>query len=404
MAQQGKRTNRLFNLSTKPDDDLGERMMMGASPQSIGADLRAARQARGESTADVAHQLRLRESYIEAIESGNFETLPGVTYAIGFLRSYARYLRLDADDLIQRFKEEVSDIPPPADLAFLEPVSESRVPRGGLVALAILLAVGAYAGWYYLSTRDMTVADLVPAVPDQFANLVAPTEKSETPAPTAGPGGGGELTPPGPAGATVDNAPAESTAPPSTPSTSATAAATSASDASAEDGAPPAPEQLTSEQPAPNAAAEPKPAAPAQPATSATASGSTASRAIPDVPSVPSADGTAHSDSTASADSAGPRVYGEGNAGSRITLRANADSWIQVRAADESLLLTRTLRPGDTYRVPNQSGLRLMTGNAGGLEIIVDGKPIPSLGPVGAVKRNILLEPERLKAGTAAAN
>jgi cytoskeleton protein RodZ len=244
----------------------------------------------------------------------------------------------------------------------------------------------------------------VPAVPEQFANLVAPTEKSETPAPTAGPGGGGELTPPGPAGAAVDSAPTESTVAPATPTTSATAAATSASDASAEDGAPAAPEQLTSEQSASNVAAEPKPAAAAPPPASAPASGSTASGAIPDVPSVPSADSTAQSDSAASADSAGPRVYGEGNVGSRITLRADADSWIQVRAADESLLLTRTLRPGDTYRVPNQPGLRLMTGNAGGLEIIVDGKPIPALGPVGAVKRNILLEPEQLKAGTAAAN
>lgn len=369
MAQQGKRKGRLFNLSTASEDDLSERMMIGASPKSIGADLRAAREARGESMADVAHQLRLRESYVEAIETGNFDALPGVTYAIGFLRSYARYLRLDADDLIQRFKEEVSDIPPPADLAFLEPVSESRVPRGGLVGLAVLLAVAAYGGWYYLSTRDMTVADLVPEVPEQFSNLVSPAEKSESQPPVAA--DSTDVVPPSP-GESSETATTEGTV----------------------DEAPPAPEQLGAE-PAPQdntaaarPSAPPQAAAP-QPSTPPT-TGASAPQAIPAVPNVPTTDGTT-----------GARVYGEGNVGSRITLHADGDSWIQVRAADETLLMTRTLKAGDSYRVPNQSGLRLMTGNAGALEILVDGQPTPSLGPVGTVKRNILLEPDRLKAGTA---
>jgi cytoskeleton protein RodZ len=99
--------------------------------------------------------------------------------------------------------------------------------------------------------------------------------------------------------------------------------------------------------------------------------------------------------------SEGPRIYGEGNAGSRITLRAGGESWIQVRASDDTLLMTRTLRPGDSYRVPNQPGLKLMTGNAGALEILVDGETAPAIGAPGAVKRNVMLEPERLKAGTA---
>jgi len=368
MAQQGKRKGRLFNLSTTSEDDLSERMMIGASPKSIGADLRAAREARGESMADVAHQLRLRESYVEAIETGNFDALPGVTYAIGFLRSYARYLRLDADDLIQRFKEEVSDIPPPADLAFLEPVSESRVPRGGLVGLAILLAVAAYGGWYYLSTRDMTVADLVPAVPEQFSNLVSPAEKSESQPPVTA--DSTDVVPPSP-GESSETATTEGTV----------------------DEAPPVPEQLGAE-PAPQDMAAARPSAPPQavvpqPST-LPATGASATQAIPAVPNVPTTDGTT-----------GARVYGEGNVGSRITLHAGGDSWIQVRAADETLLMTRTLKAGDSYRVPNQPGLRLMTGNAGALEILVDGQPTPSLGAVGTVKRNILLEPERLKAGTA---
>jgi cytoskeleton protein RodZ len=43
-----------------------------------------------------------------------------------------------------------------------------------------------------------------------------------------------------------------------------------------------------------------------------------------------------------------------------------------------------------------------MTGNAGALEITVDGQVVPAIGPLGAVKRNVALDTERLKAGTAA--
>lgn len=59
----------------------------------------------------------------------------------------------------------------------------------------------------------------------------------------------------------------------------------------------------------------------------------------------------------------------------------------------------RTLKPGETYRVPNRSGLTLFTGNAGGLDVTVDGKKAPSLGASGTVRRNVALEPEELLAG-----
>ena len=72
-----------------------------------------------------------------------------------------------------------------------------------------------------------------------------------------------------------------------------------------------------------------------------------------------------------------------------------------MAAADESLIMTRVLQPGDSYRVPNQAGLTLVTGNAGGLEIEVDGAVVPALGPVGAIRRGIALDPERLRKGTA---
>lgn len=378
VAQPPKRKKRLFSFSSDGEDDLSERMMVGATPQSIGADLRTARLARGESVADVAQQLRLRESYIEAIEAGHFEALPGVTYAIGFLRSYARYLRLDADDLVRRFKEEVADIPPPADLAFLEPVSESRVPRGGLVMFAILLALAAYGGWYYLSTRDLTIADLVPAVPEQFGGIPSIGDRSDGSTPTAQQR---EVAPPGPSEEAADATAGEPV-----------------------DGAPAAPERLSD--------GGPDVLPPSPDGTVASPDGTAPPpQTIPPVPSLdgaldgaPDAAPSRRAEAPAAAGADSPRVYGEGTPGSRVTLQARGDSWVQVRAADDTLLMTRLLRMGDSYRVPNQPGLKLMTGDAGALEVLVDGQPVPPLGAAGAVKRNVSLDAERLKAGTAVTN
>jgi cytoskeleton protein RodZ len=49
--------------------------------------------------------------------------------------------------------------------------------------------------------------------------------------------------------------------------------------------------------------------------------------------------------------------------------------------------------------VPDRPGLRFDTGNAGGLEITVDGQTVPPLGPSGAVRRNIPLDADKLAAG-----
>ena len=88
---------------------------------------------------------------------------------------------------------------------------------------------------------------------------------------------------------------------------------------------------------------------------------------------------------------------------SRILVRARMASWIQVRDdVGNQLLMTRLMRAGDTFNVPDRPGLTLLTGNAGALEILVDGETMPPLGPVGAVRRDVTLDVERLREGTAA--
>ncbi len=89
---------------------------------------------------------------------------------------------------------------------------------------------------------------------------------------------------------------------------------------------------------------------------------------------------------------------------SRITVRADIDSWVQVTTTAGQPVFARMLRAGDQYLVPNRPGLRLMTGNGGGLRITVDGSPTPPIGTLGSVVRDVALEPERLLRGNATAN
>ena len=89
-----------------------------------------------------------------------------------------------------------------------------------------------------------------------------------------------------------------------------------------------------------------------------------------------------------------PRRSSLGNLNSRIVIRATEMSWVQITDDLGNLVMTRVLDPGETYRVPNTEGLTLASGNAGGLEILVDGVVQPPLGLRGTVVRNVTLDPD----------
>ena len=87
--------------------------------------------------------------------------------------------------------------------------------------------------------------------------------------------------------------------------------------------------------------------------------------------------------------------------GARVTLVARMDSWVQINDKTGKSYYAAVLRAGQAVEVPNQPGLLLTAGNAGGLDILVDGEQLPSLGAVGLVKRDVPLDPAGLKsAGT----
>jgi cytoskeleton protein RodZ len=73
---------------------------------SIGAALRATRQRLGRSLQDVSDATRIKRGYLEALEEMRLEDLPSRPFTIGYVRSYARTLGLDADAAVERFKQD----------------------------------------------------------------------------------------------------------------------------------------------------------------------------------------------------------------------------------------------------------------------------------------------------------
>lgn len=74
----------------------------------VGEELARARAALGLSIADIAQQLKFAARQIEAMEQGRFEALPTGTFARGMVRSYARLLKLDAEQLVGRMAARVA--------------------------------------------------------------------------------------------------------------------------------------------------------------------------------------------------------------------------------------------------------------------------------------------------------
>ena len=73
----------------------------------IGDLLRRERERQNLSIKDIEKVTSIRALYIDAIEKGEYKTLPGEVYAKGFVRNYANYLKLNANEIVNAFNEEM---------------------------------------------------------------------------------------------------------------------------------------------------------------------------------------------------------------------------------------------------------------------------------------------------------
>ena len=361
----------------------------------IGGELRAARLARREDLYDIADVLRIRPVFLEGLESGHTEVMPGRPYALGFLKSYADYLGLDGRALVRDAKGLGDSVGASPTLVYRTPVDEKRRPTKALGAVSIVVAVLIYAGWHGYSSGQLDLDDRIAGLPLQIGEVAADLIAGDVPAPAAAPvaPAGAAPTPGAPAADTVA-AVGSSAAIAMTPSSAdLDTLRLLAPDVSAEPGAAMAAARLTVRDVASAQAAESLPAAsparggalPAPPATAGTLpapSPATAGAMLAALDET-AADGVA-------------RTFGAAGDGARILLVARESSWVQVRSRGRDYVRTRTLESGDRMFLPNRDDLSLWTGNAGGLEVQVDGKSVGVLGRRGDVLRELALDPDGL--------
>lgn len=77
------------------------------------ADLTGWRKRNGISLSAIAAATKISVRYLEAIEHGKFNSLPGGAYGLGYIRQYAEAIHYDVDRLVERYRVAVSEPAPP---------------------------------------------------------------------------------------------------------------------------------------------------------------------------------------------------------------------------------------------------------------------------------------------------
>jgi cytoskeleton protein RodZ len=314
----------------------------GSTSQATpGALLAAQREAMGWTVEQIADQLKLAVRQVKAVEAGDYAALPNMAVTRGFVRAYAKVLKMDATPLVAMLEVDAPASPevvvPRKDLS--AKFSESRFPSmterssassGWMLGLAAVVVVGAAGAYAYQAglipaslferkEEEVKVADTAPPIE---TTLVKPGEESST------------LQQP--------NVPLISVPPQGEQATEPAAAAPAPVAAAAPTVAavsPPAPTPAPT--PAPVAAAPaPTPAptpAPAAPTVSATANG----------------------------------------VGHQLTLKVSEDSWVEIRRPGTTPLISRLVKAGSTETFDIKDPALLIVGKPNGVQATLAGAPLP---------------------------
>ncbi|MBF0621722.1 MAG: helix-turn-helix domain-containing protein [Magnetococcales bacterium] len=321
-----------------------------ANAVRVGAALRQAREEKGFSLEETAKQTHIRHNHLIALESGDVASLPGATFALGFLRLYAQFLGLPDAELVKQFTTDLNHagefnahfFPPPGD-------SSSRSPGKVLVLVGVVVFIFLFIAYEKFVADDPSENPPLPSVQHTLQKKISPNaeKSSDASAPMTKP-----------IGEDVDGEISEQLS-------DALASEANLSDADLpEDMAQPVDE-------------------PSDLQISSSSVGRIASEA-----SKPSVEKSVQGNDTGSGLSLG----------NTVTLLAREKVWVQIQNQDGQVIKDMVMKPGHQFQVP-ENGLFFATlGNAGGIRIWVGEKEIPPLGKQGRVIRNLDLSARALLA------
>lgn len=153
--------------------------------KTLGKILKQAREAKKVSITQASQTLRIREAFLVALENDTFEEIPGKTYIVGFIRSYAHYLDLNAPQMTALFyKEHDAD-------AFInrfilpKPLQENATPSKRITLYVLLALAALFCAWYalelYQATEPTKKFDPIENVSSEISHTeILPTETTPT--------------------------------------------------------------------------------------------------------------------------------------------------------------------------------------------------------------------------------
>ena len=265
--------------------------------------------------------LKVRAKIIKDFENGDKIDLPGITYKVGFVRSYARLLGLDDDFLVKEFKSSLPLVSQKQEYKFLKPKLESKnfFPIGAVLSFVIAIIV--YSGWYYneMSKNPEILlnqtAEIENKEQDFTDNYIIIEEKKDT--------GNISLT---------ENS-----------------------------------TKILEEIPI---------------LSSQTIYDKDKNEEIQKTEKSLFNNKKINNDKKINEMSA---IANERDRSTEMVLKATGNSWVEIEDINGNTVMTRLMRPGETYVVPNKSGLTFNTGNAGALSLSHGDTLVPALGKVGEI-------------------
>jgi cytoskeletal protein RodZ len=319
--------------------------------KSLGEYLQAERQTRGISLEQISADTRISISMLKAIEEGNTEKLPAPVLVKGFLRAYAGNIGLDPEAVIIKYQDLVEEADPRQEA--LEKFHRRLRPKSsrkkGLMFLFVLvvLAALAFISWHFYSGRQQQKS---PVVSESSPGLETPRDASQTAPPSA--------------------------ARQEQPAPAAPAASTAASPPESE------------------AKAEPE-IAPVEPESEAMlpVEGGPAAVSADRAPAV------SQPGSDVSLAETEQQVLTPPPAAPVHVLRARAveRTWLSI-TIDETRVREYLLRPGQEMEWRARSSLNVIIGNAAGVQLYLNERPLKPLGERGKVVNLTLPDPSLFSA------
>jgi cytoskeleton protein RodZ len=146
---------------------------------SFGEDLRREREIRGISLKEIADATKISKRFLEAIERNDHKTLPAPVFTRGFVREYARYVGLNAEEMVNRYNfaaanDDRIEKPPqvakyaetlPRDISPRPPAKRglpsafARVDRNIFFAIVIIVALAGVAYWAVQRNRQEQITE-----------------------------------------------------------------------------------------------------------------------------------------------------------------------------------------------------------------------------------------------------